>query len=223
MSYTPIGYCTETDVENFLLLDIDNTFSPQITDWIAAAEQTVNQYTGYNFPKGMLSESITNEVVDGHIDDDLNLLWFPRKAPIQSISKLELIKGTATIDITLTTGEGTPKYNIPSSADRLYYPNWELAITGSIIRNFAQLKAQRFFIRTAYVGGYTTVPADVRMATVYLVADIVTRQYNKENLEMMSQGRVMKRWRERDGRSEYYKDAITILNNYRMAHRWILT
>ena len=103
------------------------------------------------------------------------------------------------------------------------FPGEELSLSGtSLIRSFYELRGTKFFVHTNYTGGYATVPADIRMATVNLVADKIMRQTNKEGLSSITQGRVSKRWLDRkDGESDFVKDAYKLLASYRMASRWI--
>ncbi len=219
--YTPLGYCDQTDVENFLLLTIDSSFSPQIDDWIATAEKMANQYMGYTTASGILAESIVGETAISHIDGESNLMIFPRKIPIISISNVQLLKGTSNITLNLTK-DGTARYNIPTTADYILYPDWELSLTGaSIISSFGYIKYTKFFSKIDYVAGFTTVPADIRLATTNLVAEMVMRHSNKEGLISITQGKVSKRWGGKDNRSDFTQDAYDLLKNYRIASQWI--
>ena len=223
---TALGYCDETDLENFLLIDINNNFSPQIEDWIATAEAQVNNYLGYTTASGILAEQVVNEIAYGRVDSDLNLMIFPRKIPIISLSSLTLTKGTTSLALTLADNLGNVKYNIPSSNDFILYPSYELALAGSpVIKSFADIKYKKFFNKISYTAGYTSVPADIRMATVNLVSDMVMRHTNKEGLDLLTQGRVTKRWATRlnplTDKSLYYRDAMELLRPYRIATKWI--
>lgn len=220
-SYTPLGYCTEEDIENFLLLDIDSSFSSQVSTWITSAEKWINNYCGYTTASGLLRESIADEIVPGRIDSDLNLVVFPRKTPIVSVSAIALIKGTSSVTLGLTSGS-TNRYNIPTTADYIYYPQAELSISGaSIISSFAELKGQRFFCQTSYIAGYNPLPADVHLATVNIVADYIMRHANKEGLQSITQGRVAKTWYQRKGgESDFVQDAKLLLAPYRMGAHW---
>lgn len=226
--HTALGYCDEVDIENFLLIDIDNTFSAQVEDWIATAESVVNSYLNYTTTSGILREQITGEVVKAYVDGGMNLKIFPRKIPIVSISQIQIIKGTSQITLALTDGLGNTKYQIPSSNDYISYPDYELGITGnSVINSFAQLRGTEFFVKLNYIAGYATVPPDIRLATVNFVADYIMRHANKEGLEQITQGRVTKRWRNRrqgndPGYSDFYLDAIQLLNGYQITSAWLI-
>lgn len=220
--YTKLGYCDEVDIENFLLLDIDDTFSDQVEDWIAAAEKQVNNFLGYTTASGILAEEIVGEKAKSYVDTDSNLKIYPRKTPIISISSLQLVKGSSSLTIDLENS-GTARYDIPTSNDYIAFPEYELSVTGaSIINSFGSLRSTQFYSKINYIAGYTEVPSDIRLATVNLVSDTIMRHTNKEGLESIVQGRVTKRWRQRNaGESDFYLDAMTLLRPYRMASRWL--
>jgi hypothetical protein len=52
---------------------------------------------------------------------------------------------------------------------------------------------------------------------------MIMRHANKEGLESITQGRVSKRWyqRQEGGESDFYKDALTLLKPYRIVSRWL--
>ena len=217
-----MGYCDETDIENFLLLTIDSSFDTQIEDWIVVAEKQVNKYLGYTTTSGVWAEAITAEKAKGKVNGEGDLIVFPNKIPIISVSGIDLVKGTSSITLSLTNSAGTPRYDIPMENDRIYYPNQEFSLTGtSTIGSFFNIKYQTFFTKLTYIAGYTSIPADIRMATVNLVADIVMRHSNKEALRSMTQGRISKSWMSREGMSDFYLDAINYLSPYRVTSQWL--
>lgn len=211
-----IGYCDKSDLENLLLLDIDESFDNQINEWISAAEAIANKYMGYTTASGVMLENIVDETAYGRVDTDGNLIVFPSKVPIVSVASLELVKGSESIRMSLEDSESNNKYNIPSTSDFIFFP-------GASIVNFSQLRSTKFFTKIDYTAGYSTVPDDIKHATVNLLADIVMRHSNKEGLESITQGRVTKRyWSRQDGHSDFYLDAMSMLKPYRIASRWII-
>lgn len=223
LNYTALGYCTEVDIENFLLTDIDSSFSAQVEDWIATAEQEVNRYLGYTTASGILAEEFSGEVAsNAYVTPQSDLAIFPRKTPIISFSGATLTKGTTSISLTLTSG-GSNTYNIPATNDQIIFSGYDFSYTGSsLIYNFDTLRLNKFFVSLNYIGGYTVVPAPIRLATVNLVADTIMRHSNKEGLQRLTQGRVTKEWRQvRGGESDFVMDAHSLLNPYRLTTRWI--
>lgn len=226
INYTTLEYCTVQDVSNFLLYQIDTSFVGQVNDWIAAAESEVNRYLGYTTASGVLSEQITKEKIMAHFDTEANLLLFPRKMPIQSISAISLSKGTSVINLTLTDNAGNAKYDIPTGLSYILYPYYEFAVSGtSVIQGFQNLRFRKFFANLTYIAGYSQVPADIRLATMNFVADIIMRHANKEGLERMTQGRVSKQWMFNraimDRFSEFKFEAFNLLKPYRLVNQFI--
>lgn len=219
---TLLNYCTQTDIENYLLLDIDSSFDSQIDTWIAAAEKHVNNYLGYSTASGVLNEQISTEKADAFVDTEGNLMVFPEKTPINSVSSLSLIKGTDSLDLSLTSGSKT-RYNIPTNGKYILYPGKELSISGSsIINSFFDISGTKFLTDLDYIAGFTEVPYPIRQATVNIASDFIMRHTNKEDLEAITQGRITKRWRHRrGGESDFMKDAHELLRPYRQSARWV--
>lgn len=222
-NYTALGYCTEIDIENFLLLDINDTFSDQITDWIAAAETRVNKFLGYPVDTGILEENIVGEKVKGVVTTDGDFQIFPNKLPVTTVSGITIKKGTSSISLELTNDAGADRYDINYDENYILIAGDEIAFDGnSILRSFYDLRSKKFFVKLDYKAGYTTVPADIRLATVNLVADTIMRQANKDGLEMITQGKVTKKWQRRqDGKSDFELDAEKLLIPYRISSRWL--
>lgn len=222
-NYTPKGYCDKADIENFLLTDIDSSFDTQVDSWIAAAETWVDQYLGYTTASGVYMEEISNEVAESsYVDGDLNLVVFPRKVPVDSITSISLVKGTDSLDLVLTDG-GENRYQLPEPKDRIVYPSAELSLSGSsVINNFADIKFTKFFCDLTYRAGYSTIPSPISMATVNVASDFIMRHANKEGLESISQGRITKRWYRRSGgESDFIVDAKSLLRPYRIMTNWL--
>ncbi len=218
-----LEYTSEVDLENLLLVDIDASFSSTIDEWISVAEEEVNNITGYTTASGFWNESVTNEIAESRVDGEGNLIIFPRKRPINSFSQLEIVKGSTAINIDLTNSAGDTRYVIPATNDRLIYPSYELSLTGStIIRTWSAIKFSRYFTRIDYIGGYTTLPSPVKLATTLFTADTFMRQSNKEGLMSLSQGRVSKRWAPSDdGGSTFTRRAKKLLIPYIIGSHWV--
>ncbi|HLA88477.1 MAG TPA: hypothetical protein VJL10_10670 [Anaerolineales bacterium] len=218
-------YSDITSLENLLLVDIDASFESQIDTWISTAEEIVNEYTGFTTASGLWSESITGEISEARVDGDLNLVIHPRKRPINSVSQIQIIKGTSSLTLELTNSSGDTRYTIPDPDWVIIYPNRELTISNTaniFIHSFSEVKFTRCFTKLNYIAGYTSIPRPVKHATTLITADIFMRQANKEGLSAITQGRVSKRWAERrDGKSDFTLDAEEILNHYKITSGWV--
>jgi hypothetical protein len=218
-----LNYTTVEDIENLLQVNVDDSFEPTVETWITVAERRVNNYLGYTTASGLWNEEVSDEIQEGHIDEESNLVVFPRKRPLNSVSSLEIIKGNQTVTIQLTDGSN-PRYNIPTVADRLFYPDRELRLssTPSFIHSFTDVQGVRFLTKMSYIGGYTSIPEDISLATAYFASDTFMRHANKEGLRSLTQGRVTKRWAEfQDGESDFIKEGKSLLNHYRIASGWV--
>lgn len=222
---TPRGYCTEEDIENYLLTDINDSFSPQINNWIATAEDEIDNYLGYTTASGMLNEQIVAEVSSTAVVDENNdLIIYTRKRPINSVEKIELIAGTEKIELLLTSGDET-RYNIPEPKSYIYYPEGELNTTGSTLAlsGFRDIKYKKFLTRLSYTAGYELLPGPINMATIMIVSDFIMRHENKNGLSSITQGRVTKEYFQRKGgQSDLRLDAYDLIKQYKMTSGWLL-
>jgi len=221
-----LSYATITDLENLLLVSVDNSFTAQVEKWISGAETKVNNYLGFTTASGLWNEQVTGELIDSRVDGDLNLVIYPRKRPINSVSKIELWKGTQNMSLGLTDDSGNTRYIIPAQKNVVVYPSTELDTSSASysLSSFAGVKFSRWYTKMDYIAGYTTIPLDITEATVLLTADTFMRHANKEGLVSLTQGRVSKRWQERslrgDGKSDLEEQAYRQLNHYKIASGW---
>jgi hypothetical protein len=219
-----LNYATIDDLSNLLLVTIDPSFEPQVNSWISAAENYVNQYLGYTTASGLWNEEIHGETLDARVDGDLNLVIFPRKKPVNSVSAVALWRGSSTINLQLTNNNGQDRFIQTALNNSIIYPNYELTITGSnvYIRNFAGIKFSRWFTKMDYIAGYTEIPPAITLATSMVAADTFMRHANREGLSMIMQGRLQKRWQERrpGQKSIWISDAENILAQYRLTAGW---
>ena len=218
-----LNYATGTDLANLLLISVDSTFTAQVDTWISTAEVMVNNYLGFVTASGIWNESVVNETNECRVDGDLNLVIYTRKRPINSVSAINVLKGPVSIALSLTDTEGNTRYTIPVPSNVIVYPNYQLSLTAStILHHFGIIKYSRFYTKVSYIGGYTSVPPPINLATVYFAADILMRQANKEGLSSITQGRITKRWaEEKDGKSNWMRRAEELLNFYRISSGWV--
>lgn len=62
------GYTSQTAIENYLLIDIDESFDSQITSWIEAIETFIDRYTDRNF---VADATASERTYDGNGKTDL--------------------------------------------------------------------------------------------------------------------------------------------------------
>ena len=75
-------YTSKSNIQNFLLINIDASFNSQINEWISAVEEYINDYCGREFEQ----EAVTEKLYDGDgtkeilLDDLLTLTRIENKA-----------------------------------------------------------------------------------------------------------------------------------------------
>lgn len=208
------NYITVTEFKTFNPeTDFSNYTDPTISGMISRASAWVDNYLLYTLP----IEDISNELNEGIVDSDGNLVIYTQKVPIQSVSQIKIKLGTVQSTLLLTDGNGNDRYNIPYRKSYILFPFQELATTGTItISNFYNLRPIKVFTQTSYRAGYETIPSDIKDAVNLVAKDIFIRQANPLNVASISQGGISMSFRDRtDGKSDMILDAEGILKKYR--------
>ena len=180
---------------------------------------------GYITASGLWNEAVVGELLEARVDGGLNLVIHPRKRPINSVSKIELWRGTNSMSLNLTDSNGNTRYHLPDPKSSLVYPSSELEISASTyaIASFADVKYSDWYTKIDYIGGYTLIPLDIAEATTLLTSDTFMRHANKEGLMSLTQGRVTKTWQSRfnngreNNRSDLEEQAYRTLDHYKIA------
>lgn len=196
-------------------LDFSNYSDATISGMIQRASSRADNYVEYKLER----ESVSAELREGIVDSDGSLVIYTKKVPIISVSAIQLRLGAVTSNISLVDGNGNPRYNLPTSAERLVIPYQNIAYTGTFMMyDFYRLRNFQFFTATDYVAGYTadTMPNDLKDAINLLTKDIFVRQANPMDLQSMSQGAISMSFKNNEGgKSDSVLDAERILNKYK--------
>lgn len=153
-------YTTEAKIENYLATDINNNFSGQIDDWIAAVEAYINKYC--NRPDGFIAGNGTR-YYEGEGTRELLIDSFTSLTSVQIMEQ-----DGVTVNQTLSTDDywayplnTTPKYKL------VLTPNSSLGV-------FPRRKSS-----VKVVGSFgfadTSVPKDIELAATMLVAKIIEK------------------------------------------------
>lgn len=148
-----MAYITEGDLENYILQDIDASYSAWITDVIAAVEAYVDQYCGTDFQNA----ASTDRYYDGDGSDTLTI------DPVQSITAIYFLDTNGNVMDTLT------------SADYLLYPlndsnKTQIKLQGGSFGSFPNYYKS---VKITGTFGYSTAPLPVKMAAIKLAAKII--------------------------------------------------
>lgn len=169
-----MAYTTETDIENYLLTDIDSSFSSQITSWIASVKQWIDNYTNRTFEVAASTKKFDGNGKNSLYLDDLlsvDTIWFTANDSTSDAQTETL----ATTDFYLYQNDDPNKtpYN-----KILINPNGDY-------RTFEYGK-QNIWIKGSW--GYSaTVPDDIKMVATKLVASLI-KAGKDEGVQSFSQG-----------------------------------
>jgi antitoxin component HigA of HigAB toxin-antitoxin module len=139
------GYTTKTEIENFLMININEVFDTQVDLYISEIENVIDNETGRNF----IADSTASErLFDG--DNESNLLI----DDCIEITKIE-VDGE----------EITDYFKYPSKTN---YPINEIALEDGVFN-----KGRQNVAVTAKWGFSAEVPKDIRLACTVLVSNIL--------------------------------------------------
>lgn len=158
----PKGYTTEEIIENYLLQNIDATFSDQIDSWIAGIEKIIDQYTGRNF---IADSTATARLFDGDGRQDLLI------DECVAVTKVEVgldSYGNSFLEI---SASGADRYfTYPANATLKSVPIHKISLNA---RGWAPGRQNNRI--TAKWGYSATVPADIQFAATVFVAGILNQ------------------------------------------------
>lgn len=152
------NYTTKTAIENYMLIDIDDSFDEQITEWMEAVEQYIDHETNRDFSVAEDESGPGEErVYDG---DNTNELVID---PAVEITSLKLSATGDEVD----------------SANYFLYPANKLPKTSIRMKNLRFPKG----LQNIVVGGrfgYPSVPSDIKFAATVLMAGVINFAWQSE-------------------------------------------
>ena len=159
MAYTQKSY-----IQNYLLTNIDDSFDSQITKWVTAVSNWINNYTGTVFE----SSSDTSRIYDGDGTNEIMVDEFT------AITKIEILDREGDVDETLNSTSYWHAY--PANKDyknriRINAANAPIAVFPSGHQN---VKLYATF------GHSASVPEDIRLAATMLVGQIIRDSQTEE-------------------------------------------
>lgn len=212
-----VNLITTQDFRNYAPeVDLSQYTEPTISGMISQASAMVEDFLEYT----PVLETITDESKKGMVTTDGDLLIFPNKIPVRSVSSIGIYKGTTVVSITLTDGAGNARYNIDYTGRNVRVPWGEVAITGNpVFNNFFQLRGLEFYTKMTYQGGWamSELPKSITNATILLVREILARKYNPQGATRITQGAITLEFSDRKGEgvSDLVADAKRLLAPYK--------
>lgn len=195
-------------------IDVSQYSAPTMSGIITQASSMVANYLQYT----PVAEDITNELKEAFISTDGDLLVYPAKLPIISVSSLKIAKGATELAITLTETDGTAKYNVDFARRNLRFPWGEVVLQGTAVFNdFYSLRGQQFYTKMSYRGGWEAyaIPDDIKLATILYTRELISKRNNTSGAQSITQGGISLRFSDRTEKSDLVKDAERLLGPYR--------
>lgn len=190
-------------------------YTPEtISGLLLQASSIVSDILGYT----PIAENLTNELATASITTDGDLVIFPGKLPVNSVTAIGIQKGATNISINLTDGAGNNKYNLDYSQRTIRYPYGEITLTGvPIFTDFYALRGNQFYTKISYNGGwsYQNLPGSIQQAVVLVMRDILAKRENSSGAIEMSQGAVSLKFSDKDTKSRLIKEAERLLRPFR--------
>lgn len=149
-----MAYITEGDLENFILQDIDSTFSTWISGIIDTVEAYIDNYCGTDFQNSTAGD----KYYDGSGSNEIII------DPVQSISAVVFLNVNGNVDSTLGTGD----WNLYPLNDSSKYI-LRLSPGGS----YGSFPSHGRAIKITGVFGSATAPLPVKMAGIKLAAKLI--------------------------------------------------
>lgn len=198
-------------------VDTSRYDAPTISGMISQASKQVSDYLEYT----PYAEDVVDELARGYVTTEGDLLIFPAKIPIQSVSAIAVSKGTVTIPLNLTVG-GQNRYNIDYTQRNIRYAYQEISMQGQVVfTNFFQLRNTQFYTKISYRGGWEVdeLPSVIKKATILFMRDTISAQYNPMGANSLRQGAVSFSFGTGGANgmqeSKFLQDAKKLLNPYR--------
>lgn len=169
------GYTNKTEIENYLLINIDSSFDNQITRWIEDIEAYIDSMTGRNF--------IADEVAVQRRFDGSGI----SKLLTDDFIELEEIKLSKDDDALEIESDYEPYFLYPQNAQSL---DRKVPYTRVELYDYIFPKGKQNIYLTAKWGYSEEVPSPIRFVATVLVAGIVNFSDNAEGeVQTMTIGR----------------------------------
>lgn len=199
------GYTTEEKIENYILEDIDASFSDQIDNWIEAMEREIDNITGRNF---VADSTASTRLFNGTGNDTLLI------DDCVAITKVE---------IGLDSYGGTFTEISATDSDRYFkepenYSERGVPITILSLSAREWPKGRQNNRITAKWGYSTAVPKDIEFVCTVFVAGILNQQrQGGDEIKSEKIGNYQVTYNTDQGANSYadFEKAMNILNSYK--------
>lgn len=188
-------------------LDLSKYASPTISGMIQVATKRMAGFAnvlGFDFAE-------QTEKARTSITSRSEFVIDVRRRPLHSVSSVNVTIGGQSSALTLADSAGNLLYDIPDPGNRLVISDAYFMTTG-IGSQLSSLRGGNTFAQITYVGGYQTVPEDLKYAASLYAKDTAT-QKDSQGLSGFSQGSYSESYdtSSNSGKSQLIEEAESIL------------
>lgn len=191
-----MSYISEGDLENFILQDIDSSYSTWITSIIAAVEAYIDQYCGTDFE----NSGSGDKYYDGNGTDELFI------GNVQTITAVYFLDVNGNVESTLGTGDWN-LYPLNDSTKNT------LKLSGG--GSYSSFPNRSRAVKITGTFGNSTAPLPVKMAGVQLAAKLINEGLRGGQVKSESLGSYSVTYKDIDENAESMAIKET-LNQYRI-------
>jgi len=197
-------------------IDLSRYDSPTISGILVRATAKAENFLNYS----LIVETKT-EKLEAFCDPSLDIVIFPTKRPIRSVSGIQIVKAGTEIDLTISSG-GQDYFDIEEDGRSIRLSGSRISLTSVSVLDFHSLRHQRFYVNLTYTAGYYPYdrPQDIVEAVILYAQDTFSRALNSSGAKKISQGSVSIEYSQRDGKSDFVQDAESLLSDYKRWSRW---
>lgn len=195
-------------------VDISQYTADTISGMISQSSQIVSDILDYT----PLAEDITDELCKGRISTRGDLIIYPAKVPVQTLTALAIVKGSTSVTVNLTSN-GNARYNVDYQKRNVVYPYEELTLEGNpVFTNFYYLRGVDFYTKISYRGGFevSQLPRSIQQATILIMRDLLAAKNNIAGANRITQGGITLDYNNFSGstKSKFMREAEALLASY---------
>lgn len=195
-------------------VDISQFNAATISGMIATASEYIDNFCQVD---GFALSLVTNEKAKVVINNQGDLIVFPRRTPVTDITSVQVHRGSLNITLTLSLN-GVTLYDIPTGGINVIFPSAYMTQVGTFtVYDLRELRNVGAYSILTYTAGYseTDMPRSIKKACMLLLRDQLMKRLNVTGASEVQQGGIRIKYSNRDdGKSDDVQDAENLLQDY---------